>query len=235
MNTIKIQGIEYRYPSGWNELTVATFDAIQHKLETLTDAKGVRQMVGVYSVVTGVSEQTYLDGPPDLFNEVARKLEWLNTPPDGLPKLEQKVNGVLYEFPNTLNKITLAEFADLDECLKMDGKINASILAVLFRPKGEAYNADLFYQRQEFWQGRPVTDILPLISFFFQIENASQILTKTFSRTGEAVLLKLIQCETLVKSGGGLRRRLTLREGIYLKLIRYYKKTLLKYLISLPT
>ena len=235
MNKVKVQGIEYTYPAGWHELTVKTFDTIQHKLETLADAKGVRQMVGVYSAVTGISEDVFLTAPPALFNEIAKTMEWLNNPPDGAPKLEQVINGTLYSFPTTLNAITLGEFADLDECLKMDGQINASILAVLFRPKGETYNADLFHQRREFWEGRPVSDILPLIAFFFQNANASQILTETFSKTAEGVFSELIRVESSVKNGGGSRRRLTLREGTYLKLIQYYKKTLLRFLISSPT
>lgn len=235
MHKAKVKGIEYTYPSGWDELTVKAFDTIQANLETLNEAKGVRQMVGVYSAVTGIEEQTFLTAPPDLFNEISKTLEWLNNPPDGPPKLEQVINGTLYSFPASLNSISLGEFADLDECLKMPVVVNAAILAVLFRPKGEAYDSTRFNDRLEFWQSRPVSEILPLIRFFFQNENELQTLSQTFSRGAEAVLSELIRVETLVKSGDGSRRRLTLREGIFLKLIRYYKKTLLRFLISSPT
>jgi hypothetical protein len=235
MNVIKLNGEKYTYPKNWDGLTVSTFDKIQTNLSAQGETSGVKKMVSIYSIITGIPKNVFITSPIEFYNQVAKTLEWLETPPDNPPALTQTIKGVKYVFPLTLNSITLGEWADLDEVLKMDGKVNAGILAVLFRPEGEVYSSENFYNRVEFWGRQSCGDVLPVINFFSQIETDLLNPTQTFLTTGAAVISELTKARNLVKNGVGLRRRLTLREAIYLKLISYYKKTLLRYLIFFRT
>lgn len=233
MNIVKVNNKKYKYPAAWDEMTISQFDGMREALERVKKG-GIKQMVAVYSVVSGIPESVFYDAPKQFYKEIENTLLWLNTPPDHAPELSQIINGTKYAFPPTLNDISLGEFADLDEVLKMDNMVNAGILAVLFRPEGEKYDAARFFERRQFWSKQPAGRLIPIINFFFQTENDLQAITKTFSETAAAVLQELIRAEILVKSGGGSIRPRSWRGVIYLKLIRYYKKILLRFLISSP-
>lgn len=233
MKKLKINNEVYKYPEKWEEVKIKTFDRIQtineqHK----NDKNKLRVIVKIYAAVTGCPEDILLKLSRDDFERLAGSLDWLEAIPQTDPKFTQKINGVVYHFPTTLNNISFGQFADLDEILKGGDQLNASILAILFLPEGEDYDANHFYKNREFWSERPVTDLLPLLSFFLSTGDALQIYTQTFSTIGGAIIGELIEAERLVKNGAGSLLSRVLPRTISLKLIRYYKKMLLRSLTS---
>lgn len=99
----------------------------------------------------------------------------------------------------------MGEYVAADTALKGDKHNYAAILAVLCRKDGEIYDSkfenEVLEDRIKMWEGAAVTEILPLIGFFFELYITLQMPTLLSSKAMEAIDLMRRDIETLQRNG----------------------------------
>lgn len=121
-----------------------------------------------------------------------------------LPTFE--FNGVKYGFIPNLDKITLAEYADLTKHGVSKDSLH-NLMAILFRPiineKGNCYDImpyDGTEERAEYMKGMPLNCVNGALVFFYNLANELQ---KATQRYLEEELQKELQQKTISKSLAG--------------------------------
>jgi hypothetical protein len=130
-------------------------------------------------------------------------------PEEKKPTNSVEINGERYTI-HTENKLKVGEYVGADTAMKGDKHNYAAILAILCRKDGELYDSkfenEVLEDRIRMWEGVPVTDVLPLIGFFFELYITLQMPTLLSSKAMEAIDLTRKDIETLHQNGEISRR-----------------------------
>ena len=199
----------------WEEVSLGQFEKIM-KLTGGENKKGV-DVISLLSILTGKDED-YINSLPASFVEtLMAHLIFLNDNPRTYDHTasEIKIGGDLYTI-HFLEELKFGEYVEVNESIKNDPLDYSSILAILCRKDGEAFDEDFvankFKQRKEMFQQQPVTEILPLIGFFLKLfliskTNSQGCLTGLESSTNQL----LMYTNSLVSNGDGEKHSLSWR------------------------
>lgn len=120
--------VEYNFPSTWEDLTVKQYSNIV-KIMKDDATHNISKTISVIAQLTGVARDILLDINLTEFNEIAKRLEFLDTP---LPKVEPKetinCNGVEYYIKRNLEALTVGETISLEMLIE---KSEGNLLTVL--------------------------------------------------------------------------------------------------------
>ena len=193
---------EYNIPTDWNQVTLKMFSDIERYYGDKDKKFDAREVLHIF---TNKSIDEINELPVEFVEILMDKLSFIQeSPKEKEPSNKIKVDGETYII-NIMEKLRTGEFIAVDSVLKDDKYDYASILAILCRKEGEAYDskfeAELFEDRRKMWERPPITSILPLISFFINcyimLETPSQV-----SSLVEAELNRIQKdIETLRKDG----------------------------------
>lgn len=203
-----------KVPTKWEEVSLGQFEQIMK----LTGGESKR--VDVMSLLSILTEQDedYINSLPASFVEtLMAHLIFLNDNPRTYDHTASqiKIGGDFYSI-HFLEELKFGEYVEVNESIKNDPLDYSSILAILCRKDGEAFDEDFaankFKQRKEMFQQQPVTEILPLIGFFLKLfllsrANSQGCLTELESATNQL----LQHTNSSVSNGDGGKRSLSWR------------------------
>ena len=203
-----------KVPTKWEEVSLGQFE----KIMKLTGGENKRvDVMSLLSLLTGQDED-YINSLPASFVEtLMAHLIFLNDNPRTYDHTASqiKIGGDFYSI-HFLEELKFGEYVEVNESIKNDPLDYSSILAILCRKDGEAFDEDFaankFKQRKEMFQQQPVTEILPLIGFFLKLfllskANSQGCLTELESATSQL----LQHTNSSVSNGDGGKRSLSWR------------------------
>lgn len=203
---------EWTVPTSWKDITLDMFSDIERYYGDKDKNFDIRE---VLHILTGKSADEVNALPAEFLEEILGKLTFLNERPEvGEPRNYVIINGEKYVV-NTFEKMKTGEYVSFDMALKADKHDYSSFLAILCRKEGEKYDshyeAELFEQRKNMFGKVPVTDVMPIISFFLTLWFVRETHSQLFSKVEEAVNLIQQNIESSDKIGVFKRRSLNLR------------------------
>lgn len=169
-------------PTSWDEMSLQTFSKLQKLMAETENHADITQVI---SVLSGKDEKEVNELPLSFIESIAARLTYLSVDiPKQDAKNEIEIEGEKY-FINYENELAFGEYRNVQTALQNDETDYATALAILCRKKGEKFS-DLsneeFEHRIKLFNEQPITEILPLVSFFLTYyhlyTNASQISTE---------------------------------------------------------
>ena len=203
-----------KIPTKWEDVSLGQFEKIM-KL-TGGENKSV-DVISLLSILTG-QDENYINSLPASFVEtLMAHLIFLNDNPRTYDHTASqiKIGDELYSI-HFLEELKFGEYVEVNETIKNDPVDYSSILAILCRKDGEAFDEDYvankFKRRKEMFQEQPVTEILPLIGSFLKLfllskANSSHCLTELESATNQL----LVHTNSSVNNGDGGKHSLSWR------------------------
>lgn len=212
---------KWSLPTRWDEVTLGQFAELE-KLYKGEASKGV-DAVDLISIMSGRTKDEVMELPVDFMETMAIHLVFLETQPEIEKPIDRvEIDGETYII-NVKEKLKLGEYVDFDILVKSDPCDYPSMLAILCRKEGEAYDSDFianeFQKRVDMFAKQPVTKILPLIAFFLELSTTYMGLFQNYSTVKEALSQEVQNLENSAKHtlGKGLRMSLLTRRFKKLK------------------
>ena len=212
---------KWSLPTRWDEVTLGQFAELE-KLYKGEASKGV-DAVDLISIMSGRTKDEVMELPVDFMETMAIHLVFLETQPEIEKPLNSiEIDGDTYII-NVKEKLKFGEYVDFDQLVKSDPCDYPSMLAILCRKEGEAYDSDFianeFQKRVDMFAKQPITKILPLIAFFLELSTTYMGLLSNYSMTKEALNQEVQNLEnSVVHMGGkGLRMYLLMKKFKKLK------------------
>lgn len=203
-----------KIPIKWEEVSLCQFE----KIIKLTGGENKSvDVMSLLSILTGQDEDYINSLPASFVESLMAHLIFLNDNPRTYDNTASqiKIGGDLYSI-HFLEEMKFGEYVEVNETIKNDPFDYSSILAILCRKDGEAFDEDYvankFKQRKKMFQEQPVTEILPLIGFFLKLfllskANSSHCLTELESATNQL----LMHTNSSVNNGDGGKHSLSWR------------------------
>ena len=194
-------------PKSWDELTLKQFQAIEEYYSDKDKKFDVREVLELF---TDHSKEEISQLPIDFVDKLLNELTWLHESPKwGEPTNKIELDGEKYQV-NVQEKLKTGEYIAVDTVLKSDKHNYAAIMAILCRKEGELFDSkfenEVLGDRIQMWENAPVTKIMPIISFFFELWLVSQKNTQLYSMVEEAINLTRKDIESSHKDGGLSKR-----------------------------
>lgn len=212
---------KWSLPTRWDEVTLGQFAELE-KLYKGEASKGV-DAVDLISIMSGRTKDEVMELPVDFMETMAIHLVFLETQPEIEKPLNSiEIDGETYII-NVKEKLKFGEYVDFDQLVKSDPCDYPSMLAILCRKDGEAYDSDFianeFQKRVDMFAKQPITKILPLIAFFLELSTTYMGLLSNYSMTKEALNQEVQNLENSAKlmGGKGLRMYLLMKKFKKLK------------------
>lgn len=179
---------EWNCPTKWQDLTLKQYSEIERYYSDKEKKFDARDVIHILCNKT-VDDVNAL--PIEFTEKLLEKMLFIEEKPkEQEPKNEVMINGEKY-FINIMEKLKTGEYIAFDTALKADPHDYASMLTILCRKQGEAYDskfeAEVFDDRKKLWEEQPLMNILPLIGFFFNLYIALQIPTQLSSEVREGI------------------------------------------------
>lgn len=173
---------EISLPTSWDEMSLQTFSKLQ---KLMTETENHADITQVISVLSGKDEKEVNELPLSFIESIAARLTYLSVDiPKNDAKNEIEIGGEKY-FINYAEELSFGQYRNTQQALQNDEYDYATPLAILCLKKGEKFSdftTEQLNERIKLFNEQPITNILPLVSFFlayWQIStNASQISTE---------------------------------------------------------
>lgn len=194
-------------PKSWDELTLKQFQAIEEYYSDKDKKFDVREVLELF---TDHSKEEISQLPIDFVDKLLNELTWLHESPKwGEPANKIELDGEKYQV-NVQEKLKTGEYIAVDTVLKTDKHNYAAIMAILCRKEGELFDSkfenEVLGDRIQMWEKTPVTKVMPIISFFFELWLVSQKNTQLYSMVEEAISLTRQDIESSHKDGALSKR-----------------------------
>lgn len=211
---------KWSLPTRWDEVTLGQFADLE-RLYKGEASKGV-DAVDLISIMSGRTKDEVMALPLDFMETMSIHLVFLETQPEiNKPINSIEIDGDTYTI-NVKEKLKFGEYVDFDQLIKSDPCDYPSMLAILCRKEGEAYDSDFianeFQKRVDMFAKQPVTKILPLIAFFLELSTTYMGLSSNYSMVKEALNQEAQNLENSVMH--------TLGKGLSMYLLRKKLKKL---------
>lgn len=122
----------------WNDLTIGQYERICSIFKE--DIDDEEKMIGVVTVVYGITEDEVMRQPLTKTREMIASVEGLKTSPDDVrTKKRYRLKGKLYNVCVDADKITTAQYIDYQTYSKDLESNIAEILSVVLIPRGKRY------------------------------------------------------------------------------------------------
>lgn len=180
---------KWNVPVRWEEINLKTWSKIQQLYTENEDSS--LDIIELVSVLCNKKRSEVQELPTSFLDIILTHLQFLYTP---IPKVEPKpyieINNERYEI-NIMEKLKTGEYIDINTILKDDKHNYAAMLAILCRKKEEIYNdtyiAEKLDERIKMFENLPITDILPVISFFLNCYLLSEVTTQLYTTIEDGI------------------------------------------------
>lgn len=209
MVKLEVNGKAVQVPQSWEEVLLGDYEAY-----FMDKPKTGRERAAFIAKIIKIDAETLLDWPAEVFNMIVDTLAFLFQDAHMEPNRELMLGGVKYHVPIE-DELTLGAWIDAEEAQKGPTPLS-SVLAIVCRPYGEAYDYKLADQRRAMFAALPVAKVLGVLGFFLHFNEQLNRRTRAFTNLREAVaqLPRNIKLSQIV--GGGTRLSRIWR------VIRYY-------------
>ena len=184
MKEFKIEEQEFKMPTDWKEITLATYVKMAELDERKEDI-GMAELylLKVIEALCGVEEGDLDDLTLDMVNELSEAVGFLKEEPTWSNTKHIKIDDKDYVFPTDLNKLTMGEYISiktLQDAQTTKSGIIPYILAIILRPgklvlneetgkevwKQDKFNVANLEWRKELFMSQPVFDLMGPVTFF---------------------------------------------------------------------
>ena len=219
-------------PVRWSDITLKQFQDIQRYYADKEKNVDVRDIV---HILCGKTRDEVNLLPTEFLEKILEKLSFLSEEPvHQEPQSSIVIKGEKFVI-NIMEKLKAGEYIDTDTLIKQDKYNYAALFAILCRKEGEVYNDDFIAntldERIKMFEEQPVTNILPLVSFFTSCFLTLQRPFLLYSAIQEAINLTQKNIENSVKDGDMSKLHMTWLK-IRLSILKSYSKFILHH--SLP-
>lgn len=206
---------EWVLPTRWSEVTLGQFARLE-KLYKGAASEGAIDQIDIISILSGKDRDEVMNLPLEFMETMMVHLVFLELEPEIEKPVDRvEIDGETY-IVNFKEKLKFGEYVDFDSLVKSNPCDYPSMLAILCRKEGEAYDSDYianeFQKRVDMFAGQPVTKILPLIAFFLRRYQILEDCSQVSLATKEAINYTLDSIQTSVENGRG--------RGLYSFLVR---------------
>lgn len=233
MIKIEFENNTLRVPEGWHDVKLSEYETWDtSKPETKMD------YVRFVAQVCKVDVNLLLGSPTELFDVIINALDFIfDSASEPQPSHKVKIDEVDY-FVSLSDKLTLGEWVDVESVLsetaddetaaEKKGRLS-EMLAILCRPAGEKYNADLTEERAAMFRNLSCDKVLPLLAFFLFKKRKSEEILNHYSTVLDQANQFLKDTETFVVNGDGIKLLPIWQRIRYTYLVRSLKKQLSKF------
>lgn len=189
-------------PVRWSDITLKQFQDIQRYYADKEKNVDVRDIV---HILCGKTRDEVNLLPTEFLEKILEKLSFLSEEPvHQEPQSSIVIKGEKYVI-NIMEKLKAGEYIDTDTLIKQDKYNYAALFAILCRKEGEVYNDDFIANtlddRIKMFEEQPVTNILPLVSFFTSCFLILHLPFQVYSAIQEAVNHTQKNIENFVNDG----------------------------------
>lgn len=189
---------EWTLPRSWEEVTLSQLIALE----------GVTSPIKIISVLSGRGEDEVAALPVQFADAIVSELGWLASPPNVEPSAQCVINGETYRV-NVSENLTLGEFVAVQSVRQADPNDVATVLAIVCRRAGEAYDIDFengkVAERREMFLSAPCTEALKVVGFFLTLWSLSEGSSQRYSVMKEEILNLIAEnLETLQRNSDGI-------------------------------
>lgn len=199
MVKIEVNNVTVSVPQSWGDISLGEYETYyKEKPET------GRQRVEYVAKILKMDAAVLLSWPAEVFNTIVDTLGFLFTdnPIDATPVVD--VDGVPF-IVSIEDKITLGAWVDAEEAQKADSAVLSTVLAIVCRPAGEAYDYQLNEQRQKQFAALPMSKVLGVLAFFLRCKSDYDRLTAAFTKVRQMVALLPPSIKPFRARGGGIK------------------------------
>lgn len=187
----------YVIPTKWEDITLRQFSELERYYSDKEMKFDAREVLHILTNKT-VDEINNL--PIEFTEKLMSKLEFLEKAPEEKePTNKIKIDGETYVI-NVMEHLKTGEYVAVDSAMKNDKFDYATFLAILCRKEGEVFDskfeAELFEKRREMFEKQPITNILPIVSFFLNL----YILLQTPSQVSSLLEEELNRIQRLIET-----------------------------------
>lgn len=189
-------------PESWDDITLKVYEDIERYY---SDKDKSFDIMEVLHIVLNKDADFIMSLPMEFLEKILDKLQFLLTPP-AEKKATNKItiNGEEYII-NVQSKLKTGEYLATDTMLKADPHNYAAFLAILCRKEGELYDSkfenEIVEERIKLFEQQPVTNVLPIVSFFLHLYLTLNLPTQLSLMVKEEINHTLRHIENLQKNG----------------------------------
>lgn len=211
-------------PTDWSQVTLKQYEKIEEYYDS--DEKKFN-IIDVLDIFIDKTKDYIMSLPAEFLEKIIDKMSFINEQPKvDKPTNKIEIDGETYII-NVMEKLKTGEYIAADTALKANRHDYASLLAILCRKEGEAYDskfeAELFQKRKEMFEQQPITSILAVVSFFLNLWLMSEIPSRLFTVVEEEIKRTQKDIKTSTKLGACKKYYFNLQAKKLLKSLRSIK------------
>lgn len=204
-------------PTGWDDVTVGTYDRIWPM-----KPKTSRERSEVVAIACGTTLEDFLDWPQDAVKLILKDVDFLfndnPVPPSPAVKIGDTQYNVAIE-----EKLSFGEYIDVDDVQKNSDAILSNVLAIVCRPPGEKYNPDNNTERAAMFSALPMSQVQGVLAFFLRCYQVSTRRTRLCANLQTMVDQLPRNTAALLRHGGSTKLSRIwpiIKYGFLMKLLR---------------
>lgn len=179
---------KWEIPTSWDDITLKMFQRIEKYYSEKEKSFDAREVIHILADKS-IDEVNML--PVELMEKIMEKTDFLfEAPKERKPTNKIVIDGEEYSI-NIKEKLKVGEYVAVDTVLKNDKSNYAAFLAILCRKPNEVYDShfesEVLQSRIEMFEKQPITKILPIIAFFFELYMKSTAPTLLSSQIMDAI------------------------------------------------
>lgn len=217
---------EWNVPTSWDEVSLKMFSEIEKFYENKDKDFNVREVLQIFCQKT---EDEVNELPIEFTEKILEHLQFVNTRFDwGESKNWVEIDGERYTI-HFENQLKTGEYIAADAVIKADPHNYAGILAILCRKDGEIYDSkfenEVLPSRVEMFEKLPITKVMPLVGFFFDLSILYMNNSQLYTMAEEAIASILSSIKTSHNIGVLQRHYMLWQTKKLRKLLRSIKYT----------
>ena len=165
---IKMDFGEWNIPTKWEQVSLKQYQQLQFIYEG--EKVDIRDVI---AILTKKEKKEIDELPTEFFQSIMEAISFVYEKPEtGEPTSKIEISGETYQI-NFTEKLKTGEFVDSQMAIEADKHNYALLFAILCRKAGEIYDddfiANILPDREKMFEEQPITNILPLVGYFFQL------------------------------------------------------------------
>lgn len=166
----KIDLGNYNIATSWDEVTLEMWEKYVRKASEAENNSV--DVITTLECFSNIPRDVIHQIPTDLFEKILLNLQFAKDEPQSEPSNKIVIDDEEY-IVNTMEKLKVKEYLDLQTVIENDKFNYTYMLAILCRKKGEEYNeeyiADKISKRAEMFSKASINKIMPLLAFFLSL------------------------------------------------------------------
>lgn len=199
MVRLEYEGVEISIPENWDDITLGHYETFR-----LDEHKTAREHVALVAKVCKTDADLLLSWPTEVFNRIVDYLDFIFEDVAAAPCSFVEVDGVKYVVPID-EELSLGAWVDADEAQKTGDAVLSTVLAIVCRPAGEAYDPKNTEGRQAMFAALPVSRVFGVLAFFLACKTAYDKRTAAFSNLAQLYDQLPRNIKPSQRLGGGIR------------------------------